>query len=177
MGFCDNCKLKDTPRERTFSFSIIRRFIRDSFQQKLDETLQLASYSDRSCGCYVRQLRMFEAFSHKPAIEVTEDALKQYLVHHQNVSNWSAVTMRIAIAGLRQVFDKLLGGDWPALEYVRAPSEAKLPVVLSVERVSRIISSTRTLHNSVTVFGQVLSSSQVSRQGRTLRLLNNIQSW
>ncbi|MDA1143221.1 MAG: site-specific integrase [Planctomycetota bacterium] len=121
----------------------------DSLQQKLDETLQLAGYSERSRECYVRQLRMFEEFYHRSAGEVTEDELKQYLLHRQNVDNWSSATMRIAIAGLRQVFEKVLARDWPALEYVRAPRETKLPVVLSVEQVSRIVSSTYTFHNQV----------------------------
>ncbi len=55
--------------------------------------------------------------------------------------------MRICYCGIRFFFENVLKRDWHILGLLRAQNERRLPAVLSVEEVRRILSCVKTPHN------------------------------
>jgi len=121
----------------------------NALREEMEKSLQLAGYADRSQEAYLRQMRLLEECSQQAADDLTEEDLKEYFLFRQNVSKWSPATMRISIAGLRFLFEKVLHRDWPVLELVRARREKKIRTILSVEEVLLLLSCIGTDHNRV----------------------------
>lgn len=63
------------------------------------------------------------------------------------MDKWAANTLQIAHAGLKFFFTHVLPRDRATLELVKAPREKRLPVVLDVPEVQRLLSCVRTPHN------------------------------
>jgi len=117
-----------------------------------EETLkayQLAGYGERTQEAYLRQVRLLEDCCQKTADKITEEELKEYFLFRQNVSKWSPATMRISIAGLKFLFEKVLHREWPVLELVRARRERKIRTILSVDEVRHLLVCISTFHNRV----------------------------
>ena len=116
---------------------------------RLIQALQLNGKGERTQEAYARAVRMLIEFQHQAPDEITADALQAYFLHRRNVSRWSPATLRICYAGIRFFFEKVLQRDWPLLQFLRAQRERKLPAVLSVAEVRRVLSCVRTVHNAV----------------------------
>jgi integrase/recombinase XerD len=111
------------------------------------QALQLNGKGERTQEAYARAVRMLIEFQDKAPEEITADELQAYFLHRRNVSRWSPATLRICYAGIRFFFEKVLQRDWPLLQLLRAQRERKLPAVLSVEEVRRVLGCVRTAHN------------------------------
>ncbi len=109
--------------------------------------LQLNGKGERTQEAYARAVRMLVEFQDKAPEEITAGELQAYFLHRRNVSRWSPATLRICYAGIRFFFEKVLQRDWPLLQLLRAQRERKLPAVLSVEEVRRVLGGVRTVHN------------------------------
>ncbi len=109
--------------------------------------LQLNGEGERTQEAYARAVRMLVEFQDKAPEEITAGELQAYFLHRRNVSRWSPATLRICYAGIRFFFEKVLQRDWPLLQLLRAQRERKLPAVLSVEEVRRVLGGVRTVHN------------------------------
>jgi site-specific recombinase XerD len=74
---------------------------------------------------------------------ITEEELRQYFLHLKCVKHYSRPTMTIAICGLRFFYQHALNREWAIFGIVRPAPEKKLPVILSVAEVRRILSRIR----------------------------------
>jgi integrase/recombinase XerD len=115
---------------------------------RMIQALQLNGKGERTQEAYARAVRMLIEFQHQAPDEITAEALQAYFLHRRNVSQWSPATLRICYAGIRFFFEKVLQRDWPLLQLLRAQRERKLPAVLSVEEVRRVLGCVHTFHNS-----------------------------
>lgn len=61
----------------------------------------------------------------------------------KNVKKASRSTCTIALCGIKFCFQHTLGKEWKTFELVRPPKEKKLPVVLSVSEVRRVLGCVR----------------------------------
>lgn len=115
--------------------------------QKSMNTLQLNGKGERTQQAYTRAVRMLSDFYHKTPDEITEEELEGYFLRRRNVDHWSANTMRICYCGIRFFFVHVLQRHWHLFDILRAKSEARLPAILSVEEVRRLLGRVRTPHN------------------------------
>lgn len=120
--------------------------MQDWYQQTID-ALRLNGKSERTQDSYVRTVRMLVEFYGKTPDLISEEELRAYLLHRRQHDHWSPSTLKIAHAGLKFFFSRVLPRDWPTLELIKAPHEKRLPVVLSVEEVQRLLRCVRTPHN------------------------------
>ena len=107
------------------------------------ERLQLRGLSERTQEAYVRAVRQLADHYHKSPDLITEEELAQYFLHIKNVKKYSRAASTIAICGIKFFYEKTLDREFTTLKLVRAPSEKKLPVILSVEEVQRILREVR----------------------------------
>lgn len=118
----------------------------DWYEQSL-KALQLNGKGERTQEAYTRAVRMLTAFYNTTPDRITEAELQDYFLHRKNVDHWSPNTMRICYCGIRFFFLHVLQRQWHTLDILRAQHEHRLPAVLSVEEVRRLLGCVRTSHN------------------------------
>jgi site-specific recombinase XerD len=112
-------------------------------RKRMIECLQLQGYSERTQEAYVRAVRQLAEHYHKPPDLITEEELRQYFLYIKNVKKYSRASSTIAICGIKFFFEKTLNRDFTTFKLVRAQREKKLPVILSVEEVLKILERVR----------------------------------
>ena len=113
------------------------------FKKRMIEDLQLRGLSETTQGMYVRAVRMLSEHYHKSPDQVTEEELRQYFLYLKNIRKYSRTVSTIALCGIKFFFQQTLKQDWSTLTFIRAPREKKLPVVLSLEEVRKILNCIR----------------------------------
>jgi integrase len=111
------------------------------------KALQLAGMIDSTQKCYTRSVRMLVDFYGKTPDLITETELVDYFLHRRNVNKWSGATMRICYSGIKFFFANVLKRDWYTLSPIYAKREQRLPNVLSIDEVRKILHTVRTPQN------------------------------
>jgi site-specific recombinase XerD len=106
----------------------------------LEKELTARRYSPRTTKAYLRYNEDFLKFSRKNPHEVENSDVKDYLFHLVKEKEVSTSTLNTAINALKFYYGELLKKRF-AYEIKRPKKDKKLPVVLSQEEISRILSS------------------------------------
>lgn len=112
-------------------------------RKKMIECLQLNGLSERTQEAYLRAVRQLAEHYHKSPDLINEEELRQYFLYIKNVKHYARNTSTIAICGIKFFFEKTLQRNWSTFGLLRAPREKKLPVILSLEEVRRILAHLR----------------------------------
>ena len=112
-------------------------------RKRMIETLQPAGFSGRTQEAYVRAVRQLAEHYHKSPDLITEEELRQYFLYIKNVKKYARPTTTIALCGIKFFFEKTLGTQWATFDLIRPAREKKLPTILSIEEVLKILSLIR----------------------------------
>jgi integrase/recombinase XerD len=112
-------------------------------RKRMIDDLQLRGLSDTTQKMYVRAVRKLSEHYHKAPDLVTEEELRQYFLYLKNVRKFSRTASTIALCGIKFFFHHTLKREWSTLTFIRPPREKKLPVVLSIEEVRKILNCIR----------------------------------
>ena len=106
--------------------------------------LALRYDSLRTRHSYYRQLRLLsEHFNADPAL-ITEEILRDYLLHVKTVRLWQPKTIRQAVAAAQLFFINQLGHPrWRLFDQVKAKGHDTLPPVLTREQVKALLKHIR----------------------------------
>jgi integrase/recombinase XerD len=107
--------------------------------QKMFEDLQLRGLSVRTQESYVAAVRQLAKHYHKAPDQMDEEELRQYFLYLKNVRGVSSSTFRIALCGIKFFYEHTLKREWHTLALVRPGKQEKLPSVLSLSEVERIL--------------------------------------
>jgi site-specific recombinase XerD len=107
------------------------------------QDLQLRGYSDRTVECYVRAVAQLAKFHRASPDQLTEEQVRQYLLHLSTVQKVARGTHTIALCGIKFFYKETLARPWNVLDVARPKGEKKLPVVLSRDEVWRILGAIR----------------------------------
>ena len=118
-------------------------------RQHMIAALHLSGKSERTQASYVREVRLLAQFYHKSPDRISAQALQHYFLHRKNVDGLVPASMRICSSGIRFFSQHVLKRDWHTLSLLRAQTTHRLPAVLSVEEVRRLLASATPLHNQV----------------------------
>lgn len=108
-------------------------------RQKMIEDMQLRGFALRTQEAYLLAVRQLARYYNKSPDLVTEEELRGYFLFLKNVKHAARNTCTIALCGIKFFFQHTLGREWKTFDFLRPPHEHKLPVVLSVEEVGRIL--------------------------------------
>jgi integrase/recombinase XerD len=108
-------------------------------RQKLIEDMQLHGLSSRTQEVYVVAVRQLAEHYGKSPDRINEEELRQCFLYLSQVRKVSPSTFQIALSAIKFFFEYTLQRGWATLELVRPAREQKLPVVLSVEEVGRVL--------------------------------------
>jgi site-specific recombinase XerD len=109
--------------------------------KRFKEDLQLAGYAKRSIDSYASSVIRLQRFYNKPLEDITEEDLRQYWVCCLNDFGWSAATLRISYSGIQHFFTRTVVQDWKIFSEIKWKREEKLPTILSLNEVKKIIYS------------------------------------
>src|SRR5262249_3883214 len=118
-------------------------------RQHMIAALQLSGKSERTQQSYVREVRLLAHFYHKSPDRISEQELQRYFLHRKNIDSLARASMRICYSGIRFFSQHVLQRDWHTLTLIRPQITHRLPAVLSVEEVKRLLASATPLHNQV----------------------------
>jgi site-specific recombinase XerD len=111
--------------------------------------LHLSGTSERTQQSYVREVRLLAQFYSKSPAVISEQELQAYFLHRKNVDGLAPASMRICSSGIRFFYQHVLQRDWSTLALLRAQTAHRLPAVLSVEEVRRLLAAATPMHNQV----------------------------
>jgi integrase/recombinase XerD len=120
-------------------------FVITALRQRFIEDLQLRGMSTRTQEAYVRAVRLLAEHYSKSPEAITEKELRQYFLYIKNTKKWSRSTMTQALCGIKFFCEQTLQRDWTTVRFIRPPKEHRLPVILMVEEVHRILHAVRLL--------------------------------
>ena len=116
-------------------------------RQHMLAALQRSGKGERTQESYVREGRLLAQCYHKAPDCITEQELQHSFLHRKNVDGLAPASMRICYSGIRLFYPHLLPRDWHTLTLRRAPTAHRLPAVLRVEEVRRLLTSATPFHN------------------------------
>lgn len=114
-----------------------------ALRQRMLEDLQLRGLSARTQECYTRAVRQLAEYYQKSPDQISEEELRDYFLHLKQVKKYSRSACTIALCGIKFFYEHTVHRDWPTIELVRPPQEHKLPVILSLEEVRRVLGLVR----------------------------------
>jgi integrase/recombinase XerD len=112
-------------------------------KQRMLEDMQLRGLAKKTQAGYLRAVRQLAEHCKKPPDKIDEEDLRQYFLYLTNVKKASRSTWRITLSGIKFFYEHTIRKDWPTLKLARPLKEKKLPVVLSIGEVGRILGCVR----------------------------------
>src|SRR3954463_11600369 len=118
-----------------------------ALRQRMLQDLQLAGLSERTQEAYLRAVRQLADHFHTPPDRLSEPQVRDYLLHLKNDRKLASASLVVAYSGIKFLYSHTTPRDWPTLRRLRVRNEKRLPDVLSVDEVRRLIATVRTHHN------------------------------
>jgi integrase/recombinase XerD len=118
-------------------------------RQRMIDALQLSGKGERTQQASVREIRLLSQFDRKSPSSIAEPELQRYFLHRKKVDHLAPNSMRICYSAIRFFYQHVLKRDWHTLSLIRAQTEHRLPAILSLEEVRRLLKAATPLHNQV----------------------------
>jgi integrase/recombinase XerD len=111
----------------------------NALRQKMIEDMQLHGFAERTQEAYLLAVRQLAKHYRKSPDQIEEEELRQYFLFLKNEKHAARATCTLALCGIKFFYECTLGREWKTFEFLRPPKENKLPVVLSVGEVGRVL--------------------------------------
>ena len=108
-------------------------------RQKMIEDMQLHGFALRTQEAYLLAVRQLAKHYRKSPDQIEEEELRQYFLFLKNEKHAARASCTIALCGIKFFYERTLGREWKTFEFLRPPKEKKLPMVLSVAEVGRVL--------------------------------------
>jgi integrase/recombinase XerD len=135
-------------------------------RQKMLEELQRRNYSDRTAKTYIRIVRDFAAFFHRPPDKLGPEHIRQYQAYLFQSKKLSTASVSQYVSALRFLYVKTLRRHF-LTEHIPFPkSSRRLPIVLSPEEVTRLIDAALNLYHRtllMTLYSTAVRRSELCR--------------
>ncbi len=110
-----------------------------ALREKMMDDMQLHGFAVRTQEAYRSAVRQLAKHYHKPPDQINEEELRQYFLFLKNEKKAARNTCTLALCGIKFFFERTLGREWKTFAFLRPLKEKKLPVVLSVAEVGRVL--------------------------------------
>lgn len=110
-----------------------------ALRQKMIEDMQLKGLAVRTQEAYVNAVLQLSKRYKKSPDCIEEEELREYFLYLKNEKRVADSTFAIALCGIKFFYEQTLKREWHILQLVRPDRKKKLPVVLSMEEVKRVL--------------------------------------
>lgn len=118
-------------------------------RQRMLEDMQLRGLAVRTQESYLAAIQQLALHYRKSPELIAEEQLRQYFLYLRNEKRLAPSTVNVALNALKFLYTYTLQRPWPFRDLIRPPLPQKLPVVLSVEEVWRVLDQIRLAHYRV----------------------------
>jgi len=115
-------------------------------RERFLQDLQLAGLVDGTQEVYLRYVRKLAVHYHRAPDKLTENDVRDYLLHLKNERKLASSTLNVHFRALKFFYTRTVRRDWKLLEQVSIPRRKTLPDVLSINEVRRLIDAVRLPH-------------------------------
>lgn len=112
-------------------------------RQRMVEEMQVRRYSQRTQESYVSWVAQLAQHYGKSPEQISSEELRQYFVYLTVERKLSRSSVTTALSAVKFLYEGVLKQEWAVYGVVRPRGEKKLPVVLSVEEVQRVLNEVR----------------------------------
>lgn len=113
--------------------------------QQMHDDLVLAGMAQRTIHGYLRAVRQLADFHQKTPSRLSEEQIRQWLIHLKVNQQAAYGTIRVAFSGIKFFFTRTCRRNWNVLRETKLQNIKSLPEVLTREQVQQIIDSCTTL--------------------------------
>jgi len=118
-------------------------------RQQMIAALQLSGKGERPQQTSGRAVRLLaQCYRTSPAL-ISAQALQQYVLHRKHINRRSPRSLRLCSSALRFFSHHVLARDWKTRDLMRAASEPRLPALLSLAEVRRLLNAATPVPNRV----------------------------
>jgi site-specific recombinase XerD len=142
--------------------------------QRMTREMQVRNYSETSIKTYTSLLAKIVKHFGIPLDQITGNQVKDYLHHRVVVEKVSTSAINQTISAFKILHEDVLGREWETIKIKRPRRNQKLPVVLSLEEVEKLISATLNLKHKALL--ALAYSSGVRREEAQQMKPSNIDS-
>ncbi len=118
-------------------------------RQRMVEEMELRRYSPRTQDGYVSWVAQLAQHYGKSPEQISAEELRAYFVYLTVERQLSRSSVTTALSAVKFLYVEVLKREWKVYGLVRPRGEKKLPVVLSVAEVQRVLSEVRQLRYKV----------------------------
>jgi len=108
-------------------------------RQRMIEDMQLRGLAPATQQAYLQAVKQFALYYGKSPDQITDEQLRQYFLYLYNQKHIARSTATVALCAIKFLFEHTLRQPWPSLDLLRPRPTHKLPIVLSVDEVWRIL--------------------------------------
>ena len=108
-------------------------------RQRMIEDMQLRGLAPLTQRAYLQAIQQFALYYGKSPDQITDEELRQYFLYLYNEKHIARSTATVALCAIKFLFEHTLRQPWPSLDLLRPRPTHKLPIVLSVDEVWRIL--------------------------------------
>ena len=113
--------------------------------RKMVDDLLLAGKAKRTVYGYVRAVRKLADFHQKPPNKITEQEVREYLLHLIVEQEAASGTQSVVLSGLKFFYRTTLPRKWKVLDQTKINYGSALPEVITQPQVFQIVDACRTL--------------------------------
>jgi len=122
----------------------------DVYYQQHCKHLKLKGLRPKTIEAYSRAIRRISAFFNFRLDDLTQDELLGYFHQLKEKASWS--TVKLDLYGLKFFYTHVLKKTWKDIPVIKSPKVKRIPNILSVEEVDKLIKATRKLSYRVFFF-------------------------
>jgi len=108
-------------------------------RRRMFEDMQLRGLSSKTQKCYVDSVKNLARYYGRSPDQLTEEEIRHFFLHLINQKRVAESTFRVYLYGIKFFYETTLKRRWPVLDLVRPSKRKKLPVVLSLGEVQRLL--------------------------------------
>lgn len=108
-------------------------------RQRTVEEMQLRRYAAKTQDAYLHWISEIARYYYKSPEQISREEVRSWFLHLTNERKLSRSSVTCALCALKFFYEGVLHQEWSEFHLVRPKAEKKLPVVLSVEEVQRLL--------------------------------------
>ena len=122
----------------------------NDYYQKHLKLLKLSGFQPKTIEAYSRALRRIGNYFDCKIYDLSFDQLLDYFNDLLANHSWSAV--KLDLYGLKFFYSNVLKKTWEDIPLVKPPGTSRIPDILTIEELQRLITATRSLSYKVFFF-------------------------
>ena len=108
-------------------------------RRRMLEDMQLRGLAEHTRQSYMDAVRMLAEHYHRSPDQLGEEEIRKFFLYLIQERKLCQGTIRVYLYGIKFFYERTLKREWPVLHLIRGQASKRLPTVLSVEEVHRLL--------------------------------------